>query len=230
VALVALALVLRGIAPVKAFLGQWAVALDIPATTTGWSVAALQDAGFGVPGHPGLIILYSCLIAYGLYRRAGLYAPDAARTIVTRSGRRAFKSAWGVFMMVAIAATMERAGMVAILAGGLSDVVPGDLYAFVAPVIGALGAFVTGSNVNSNAVFAGLQRDAATLLGLPVTTILGAQTAAAAVISVMSPAKVTVGCSTVGANEGAVMRHLLGYGVVVVIVVGGMAWLGVIVG
>ncbi len=132
--------------------------------------------------------------------------------------------------MVAVAATMARAGMIEILADGLSTAVPGDLYAFVAPLIGALGAFVTGSNVNSNAVFGMLQRDTAELLGLPVLTILAAQTAAAAVISVMSPAKVTVGCSTVGANEGAVLRRLLGYGVVMVLMVGVMAWIGVQLG
>ena len=129
--------------------------------------------------------------------------------------------------MVAIAATMARAGMIEVLADGLSGAVPGNLYVFIAPVIGALGAFVTGSNVNSNAVFGILQRNTAELLGLSALTILAAQTAAAAVISVMSPAKVTVGCSTVGADEGDVLRRLLGYGAVVILVVGVMAWIGV---
>lgn len=228
VALIALTLILRVVTPVKDFLGQWAVAIDIPATTTGrdWYVPAEDGAGFGIPGHPGLIIAYSGLIAYALYRRRGLYRPGTARDVVGESGSRALKSAVGVFMMVAIAATMERAGMVDVVAHGLSDAMPGDLYAFVAPLIGAIGAFVTGSNVNSNAVFGGLQREAATLFGLSVTTILAAQTAAAAVISVMSPAKVAVGCSTVGASEGQVIRALLGYGAVIVLLVGALTWLG----
>ena len=227
--LVILALLLRGIAPVKEFLGQWAVAIDIPATMTDreWTVEREVDAGFGVPGHPGLVILYSCVAAYLLFRRAGLFAPGAERAIFKQANQRAVKSGIGVFMMVAVAATMARAGMMAILADGLSDAVPGDLYAFIAPVIGALGAFVTGSNVNSNAVFGELQMNTAELLGLSVFTILGAQTASAAVISVMSPAKVTVGCSTVGANEGEVMRWLLGYGVIMVLAVGIMTWVGV---
>lgn len=225
--LIVLALALRAVAPVKDFLGQWAVAVDIPATTTGrgWQVPAEHGAGFGIPAHPGLIIVYSSLIAYALYRRRGLYLPGAARDILRQSGSRALKSAVGVFMMVAIAATMDRAGMVEVVARGLSDTLPGDLYAFVAPLIGAIGAFVTGSNVNSNAVFGGLQRETATLLGLSITTILAAQTAAAAVISVMSPAKVTVGCSTVGASEGQVMRSLLSYGAVIVLLNGALTWL-----
>jgi lactate permease len=229
VILIALALALRGIAPVKQFLGRWAVAVDIPATTTNrdWTVAREEDAGFGIPAHPGIVILYSCVIAYVLYRRAGLYAPGAAQDILRQSGRRAIKAGIGVFMMVGIAATMERAGMIEVLANGMAGAVPGDLYAFIAPVIGALGAFVTGSNVNSNAVFSVLQLNTAHLLGLSIYAILGAQTAAAAVISVMSPAKVAVGCSTVGAEEGHVIRLLLGYGAVVIVLVGIMAWIGI---
>jgi lactate permease len=229
VILIALALALRGIVPVKDFLGRWAVSIDIPATTTSrdWTVAREEDAGFGIPAHPGIVILYSCAIAYGLYRHAGLYPPGAAQDILRQSGRRAFKAGVGVFMMVAIAATMERAGMIEVLADGMSKAVPGGLYAFIAPVIGALGAFVTGSNVNSNAVFSMLQLNTARLLGLSIYAILGAQTAAAAVISVMSPAKVAVGCSTVGASEGPVMRLLLGYGAVVILLVGVMAWIGI---
>ncbi|MBN1563248.1 MAG: L-lactate permease [Anaerolineae bacterium] len=231
VILVMLALLLRGIAPVKEFLGQWAVEVDIPATITDrdWAVERDDDAGFGIPGHPGLVILYSSLVAYWLFRRAGLYEPGAEWAMIKRANKSAWKSGIGVFMMVAVAATMARAGMMQILADGLSEAVPGDLYAFIAPVIGALGAFVTGSNVNSNAVFGELQMNTASLLGLSTFAILGAQTAAAAVISVMSPAKVTVGCSTIGANEGEVMRWLLGYGMVMVLAVGIMTWIGVTV-
>lgn len=233
VILIALAFGLRGIVPVKDFLNSViAVAVDIPATTTGrgWTVAAEQDAGFGILAHPGFVIFVTCAVAYVLYRRAGLYLPGAESTIMHESGGRAFKSALGHYAMVAIAATMARAGMIEVLADGMSSAVPGDLYAFIAPVIGALGAFVTGSNVNSNAVFGILQRNTAELLSLSVLAILAAQTAAAAVISVMSPAKVTVGCSTVGADEGDVMRRLLGYGAVVILVVGVMAWIGVRIG
>ena len=226
--LIILALALRGITPIKDFLGQWALAVDIPATITGrgWTVAREPDAGFAIPAHPGVVILYSCLIAYGLFRR--YYAPGAARAILRDSGQRTLKTGIGVFMMVGMAATMERAGMMEIVADGLSQSVPGGLYAFVAPLIGALGAFVTGSNINSNAVFGLLQLNTARLLDLSIYPILAAQTSAAAVISMVSPAKVAVGCSTVGAPEGVVLRWLLGYGALVVLIVGGLTWLGLV--
>ncbi|MBN1681022.1 MAG: L-lactate permease [Anaerolineae bacterium] len=226
--LVVLALLLRGIQPVKAALGQIALEVDLPATTTDrdWTVNTEKDAGFGIPGHPGLIILYSSLIAFTLYRRHGYYVSDVTGDILRQATRRAFRSGVGHYLMVAIGATMARSGMITIVADGLSRNISGDLYAFVAPVIGGIGAFVTGSNVNSNAVFSQLQLNTAEMLGLSVITILGAQTASAAVASVMSPAKVTVGCSTVGANEGVVMRWLLGYGSILVALVGVMTWIG----
>jgi lactate permease len=95
-----------------------------------------------------------------------------------------------------------------------------------------LGAFITGSNNNSNVLFAGLQMRTAELLNLSVPLILGAQTAGGSLGSVMAPAKVIVGCSTVGLgdNEGVVMRPVLGYGIIPVIGVALMAlvgaWLG----
>ena len=58
--------------------------------------------------------------------------------------------------MVTMAVIMESAGMTDALARGLA-VGLGGIYPFVAPWIGALGAFMTGSNTNSNVVFGGLQ-------------------------------------------------------------------------
>ena len=84
------------------------------------------------------------------------------------------------------------------------------------PSSGALGAFITGSNNNSNVLFAVLQQRTAELLGLSVPLILAAQTAGGSLGSVMAPAKVIVGCSTVGLgdNEGVVMGKILLYGIV----------------
>ena len=51
------------------------------------------------------------------------------------------------------------------------------IYPAVAPLIGVLGAFLTGSNNNSNVLFGVLQMETARLLGLNVPLILAAQTA-----------------------------------------------------
>ena len=95
---------------------------------------------------------------------------------------------------------------------GLAQVA-GGLYPLIAPWIGALGAFMTGSNTNSNVVFALLQVRTAQLLGYTVAVILAGQTAGAGLASVVAPAKIVVGTSTadLAGREGEVMRKMLPY-------------------
>ena len=123
--------------------------------------------------------------------------------------------------MVAIAVIMEHAGMTDLLARGLAQGV-GGLFPLVAPWIGALGAFMTGSNTNSNVVFGALQMKTAGLLGFSVPLILAAQTAGAGLASVLAPTKVVVGASTAGmaGREGDVMRKLLAYTGLLILLIG----------
>ncbi len=119
--------------------------------------------------------------------------------------------------MVGMAVTMEHAGMTHLLADRLARAA-GPAFPAVAPVIGALGAFMTGSNTNSNVVFAGLQQRVASLLGVSPLIILGVQTTGGAIGSLFAPAKVIVGCSSVGlgGQEGPVLRAAMRYGLAIV--------------
>ena len=107
---------------------------------------------------------------------------------------------------------MQHAGMTDTLARGLAEGM-GRLFPLAAPWIGALGAFMTGSNTNSNVLFGALQMRTAELLGYSVAIILAAQTSGGALGSVIAPTKVVVGASTAGmeGKEGDVMRQLLLY-------------------
>ncbi len=127
--------------------------------------------------------------------------------------------------MVGMAVVMTHAGMTNLLAQGLS-LSFGPIYPLISPFIGALGAFITGSNNNSNVLFAVLQMNTAQLLGLPVPLILGAQTAGGSLGSIMAPAKVIVGCSTVGLQkeEGRVVGKVIAYGLLPVAVVAAAVW------
>jgi lactate permease len=98
-----------------------------------------------------------------------------------------------------------------LLADGIARLA-GQAFPLVSPFIGALGAFMTGSNTNSNVIFASLQQEAAAIVDVSPLVILGAQTAGASIGSVFAPAKIIVACSTVdlGGKEsqalGATMR------------------------
>jgi lactate permease len=121
-------------------------------------------------------------------------------------------SSLSIALMVAMATIMQQSGMTEALAKGLADAV-GKAFPLIAPLIGGIGAFMTGSNTNSNVVFAGLQMRTAELLSYSVPAILAGQTAGAAVVSVAAPTKVVVGASTAGlaGAEGDVLRALIGY-------------------
>ena len=123
---------------------------------------------------------------------------------------------------------MTRCGMTNTLATGLSRAV-GRAFPLASPFIGLLGAFMTGSNTNSNVVFATLQKSTAELIGITVTVILGAQTTGGSLGSMLAPAKVIVGCSTAGleGREGEVMRTTVPYGLLIAAVIGLCAWLAV---
>jgi lactate permease len=128
---------------------------------------------------------------------------------------------------VTMAVIMEHAGMTDVLARGLASV--GPLFPFAAAWIGALGAFMTGSNTNSNVVFGALQLRTAQLLGYSAAIILAGQTAGAALASVLAPTKVVVGASTAGmaGREGDVMRRLLIYTGLLVLLISLLTAIGI---
>jgi len=207
--------------PLARFLGRVVVDPDFPATSTalGWSNPAGPGQAIAVFSHPGALILYACLAAFLLYAARGRYGPGAARRVAGLTWHGAGKPTAAILFLVGMAAVMSDSGMTFTLAGAVGRVT-GPLYPFVAPFIGALGAFVTGSNTNSNVLFARLQQDAAALLGLDPRIILGAQNLGGAVGSTFAPAKIIVACSTAWAvlqgREGTVLRLTLAYGLVII--------------
>jgi L-lactate permease len=97
--------------------------------------------------------------------------------------------------MTGMVTIMAHAGMTDVLARGLAQA-SGAAFPLVAPWIGALGAFVSGSNTSSNLLFGMLQRRTAEVLAIHVAWILAAQTAGGAIGSVLSPTKVSVGATS----------------------------------
>jgi lactate permease len=217
--LVAIVLAAQFLPPVRDLLGRVVIRVRFPEliTARGWVTPAEEGRTINVFGHAGALLTYASLLTYGLYRWRGRYAPGAVDRIARTVVRRAARSSLGIAAMVGMAVTMEHAGMTHALADGLARVA-GRAFPLVAPFIGALGAFMTGSNTNSNVVFGGLQQQAAALVGVSPLVILAAQTAGGAVGSLFAPAKVIVGCSTVGlgGGEGPVLRAAMRYGLAIV--------------
>ncbi len=214
----------------RGILDRVVLQVDFPEVHT--SLGFITPAGAGriihLLRHTGAVLAYAAILAYFIYRRAGLYQASAMRRILSGTVRRVLAPTVSILSMVTMAAMMEHAGMTDALARRLAEGI-GILFPFFAPWIGALGAFMTGSNTNSNVVFGALQLRTAHLLGLSAAVILAGQTAGASLASVMAPTKVVVGASTAGmaGREGDVMRRLLAYTGLLVLLISLLTLIGV---
>lgn len=212
--LILITLGIQLIPAVRQFLGQISIQVNYPeiSTALGFITPAASSRKIMLFSHTGMILFYASVTAYLVYQRAGLYKPGAVKRILDGTLRKVMSSSVSILSMISMAVIMEHAGMTESLARSLAEGV-GAFFPIASPWIGALGAFMTGSNTNSNVVFGGLQLRTASILAYSVPVILAAQTAGAGLASVMAPTKVVVGASTAGmaGKEGEVMRQLLVY-------------------
>lgn len=220
--LVALTLGIQLIPVVREYLSRYAVIqLSYPelSTSLGYVTPASASRKLYLLRHAGASLLYSAILAYVIYNRAGLYRAGVGLRILGGTFKRLLPSTLSILAMVAMAVVMENAGMTDHLARALAEET-GSMFAFVSPWIGALGAFMTGSNTNSNVIFGLLQLRTAQLLSYSPAIILAAQTVGAGLGSVLAPTKIVVGCSTVelSGKEGEVLRRLLLYPVILILI------------
>jgi lactate permease len=214
-------------------LNQVQIRIHLPEVSTGygWTMPAGVGRTISLFGHAGALLAYVSLMSFVLFRRTGHYSPGVVGRIVRQTVRSGVPSSIGIATMVGFAVAMDYSGMTYVLAEGLGRVA-GSAYPLVAPFIGLLGAFMTGSNTNSNVVFAPLQQQAAAVLGINALIVLGAQTTGGALGSMIAPAKVILGCSTAGlpGQEGQVLKKTLPPALVITAVIGVLALLAVVLG
>jgi lactate permease len=219
------------IPPIKNWMGITEIAIPFPETETalGYKSPAGTNRPIHVFTHGSAILSYSALIAFLIFLRAGFYQTGAIQRILGGTIKKLMGSSIGILEMVAMATIMRQSGMTEVMAQSLASLA-GRLFPLIAPWIGAIGAFMTGSNTNSNVVFAGLQLRTAQLLVYSPAIILAAQTAGAALASGAAPTKVVVGASTAGmaGKEGEVMRSLIGYILVLVLFIGLLSGIGIL--
>jgi len=217
--LIAVIFAVNFVPSLKTLLNGWVVAVQVPALTLqdGTQIAASQTKSISIFGHPGAQLVYAALIALLLAKKRKSLPAGSGEKIrrgVLRSGT---KSTLGILAMMAMATTMQVGGMVSELATAMAALA-GQFFPVISPWIGALGAFMTGSNTNSNVLLGAFQLQVAQTLGLHVPLILALHNAGAAAGSIFAPAKIIVGCSTVGLSGGEsdALRNTTRYGVIVI--------------
>ncbi|MTI71325.1 MAG: L-lactate permease [Firmicutes bacterium] len=87
--------------------------------------------------------------------------------------------------------------------------ISGVTYPFFAPIIGILGAFMSGSNTVSNILFSSLQFETAHILNMPEVLIVALQVIGGSIGNMICVNNVVAVCATVGAvgAEGKIIRR-----------------------
>jgi lactate permease len=216
--------------PLKAYLDQFLkVGLRTvdTATSFGYTVKAEQSySSFRLLTSPGTLIFVSAILAFLVYRIRGWWPKDGWRLVARGAFRQAIGATVTVMTMSMMAVVMLQAGNTGLLAQGTAQVA-GGAYPLFATFIGQLGAFMTGSNTNSNILFTLFQRDVAVILGISVPIILGLQTAGGATANMISPVNIALGTgsTSIVGKEGEILRRTLWYSLLIGVLVGVLGWL-----
>ncbi|MEI8095092.1 MAG: L-lactate permease [Spirochaetales bacterium] len=201
--------------PVYGFLGQF------KSSVVFWEGGKPVD--FKWVATPGVLILFAAFVGAQIQ---GAKFSQIARTF-GKTLWKLRKSTLTVVSILAMAKVMDASGMISNLAQVLVAVT-GGLYPLVAPMIGALGTFVTGSDTSSNVLFGKLQLTVAGQTGLDPYWLAAANTAGATAGKMISPQSIAVATGATGltGQEGKILQQTflfcLGYvlllGVLVLVV------------
>ena len=241
----------------KAFLPYLIILMVLVVTRIGWSVGmdwanrmkaftvGTSDSGailglnwnWAILWNPGVVFVLVGLLTAVLHGMR----PAAVSAAWKDTAKQVSGAAIALFVGVAmvnifrytnISSDAMDASMLLIMAESMSGLA-GKAYVLVSPLIGVLGAFMSGSNTVSNTLFASLQFETATLLGLPQVFLVALQNNGGAIGNMICVNNVVFACATTGTagNEGKIIRTNLIpciiYCAIAAIVLGGAILLGI---
>ena len=121
--------------------------------------------------------------------------------------------------IVSLASFMKHSGMIISVADGFTAVT-GRYYPLIAPFIGAIGTFMTGSNTSANLLFGSLQSVAADNLGINKYWLVASNTVGATLGTMISLQSLSIVAATVGivGKEGLILKKAIRYSIPLLII------------
>lgn len=165
---------------------------------------------------PGTWLVVTALVATALF---GLSAEEIG-TAWREAGSRLVEPAVALVFVIPMVQIMLESGthpgapeygsMMTVLADATASTV-GPAYPMVAPAVGALGTFITGSITVSNVTFTAFQFEVAQSVGVPTQVIVAGQGAGASIGNAVAIHNVIAALATVGlvGQTGTVIRMVL---------------------
>ena len=121
--------------------------------------------------------------------------------------------------ILAIAKLMTFTGMTKVLGEAIAET--GRVFPLLSPILGWIGVFMTGSVVNNNTLFAGVQSTVAGKLGIDPNMLVSANTAGGTMAKLVSPQSITIATGALGktGEESAVLKLVLRYSIALLVFV-----------
>jgi len=165
-----------------------------------WSLSGVFSGSLQPLYHPGAMLMLGLVIG-GLAQEL---TPADLACAAKAALRRLSLVAVALVAMLGLSRIMLHAGMIQVLAEAAAGAWP-----LIAPTVGILGTFVTGSATASNILFTEFQAATASALALPLVTMTAAQGFGAAVGNIICPHNIIAGAATVGLSgqEGGVLTR-----------------------
>lgn len=160
---------------------------------------------------PGGILLFVCLITFVIHKMN----LDKISSSIKDSSKSLFSAGFVLIFTIPLVRVMINSGvnsydivsMPIAMAEGIANFF-GRIYPFFAPTIGAIGAFIAGSNTVSNLMLSQFQFETAKILGLSGALMVALQSVGAAAGNMIAIHNVVAASATVGLinREGDVIR------------------------
>ena len=132
-----------------------------------------------------------------------------------------------IIAVIATAKVMGYSGMTSDIASTAVDVT-GNFYPFIAPIIGSIGTFITGSGTSSNVLFGNLQTDAAKAIGANAAWLAAANSAGTCVGKMISPQSIAiaVGAISLVGKDSEILKAIIKVYVPYAIILGCIVYFG----
>ena len=172
---------------------------------------------------PGVLIFIAAIIG-GRIQKASF---GEIFGVLGDSLKQMWKTVITIVSILATAKLMGYSGMINDIAALIVSIT-GSFYPLVAPLIGSIGTFVTGSATSSSVLFAGLQAQTAETLNMSPVWMAAANTAGATAGKIISPQSIAIAvaaANTVG-EESKILNASIKYYIIFIVVFGLIAFFG----
>lgn len=176
---------------------------------------------------PGVIIFIAAVIG-GIIQK--VTAADMGGVLI-ETFKKYWKTILTICAVMATAKIMGYSGMISDIAK-LLVVVTGSFYPLFSPLIGALGAFVTGSGTSTCVLFGGLQSETALTLGFNPSWMAAANVMGAGIGKMICPQSIAIGAGAINAvgSESKILRSVFKWCLLFVILAGVICYVGSVIG